>query len=81
MVYEQLHAIMEQKGFSRTITATTGKIYHLPSAMYYKQGIYNINNVLDDAKRAARSVWNDVGAIAFAANSILWDGLRTIFRK
>jgi hypothetical protein len=30
--YEQLHAAMEQKGFSRQIASDEGKVYHMPWA-------------------------------------------------
>lgn len=51
--YERLHEAMEAEGFSRTITTTSGREYHLPTAEYSFKGEATIDDVLAAAKRAA----------------------------
>ena len=47
--YEQLHAAMEQAGFSRLIASDDGVVYHLPTAEYDYQGEETRSDVLDRA--------------------------------
>lgn len=53
--YERLHEAMEAEGFSRTITTTSGREYHLPTAEYSFKGESTIEDVLAAAKRAAKT--------------------------
>jgi len=51
--YERLHDAMKAKGFSRLITDSEGKKYHLPTAEYNYDGNLELQAVLDRAKSAA----------------------------
>jgi hypothetical protein len=51
--YETLHAAMLAAGFYRAITASDGKIYHLPTAEYHCVGQFTLQTVLEAAKVAA----------------------------
>jgi hypothetical protein len=73
--YSDLHLAMKSKGFSRFITSDDGKKYHLPSAEYNREGDVTRQQVLDDAKAAAKSVWNSVQVIV-TEGPATWNGLR-----
>jgi hypothetical protein len=53
--YDVLHAAMEERGFSRLITADDGQTYHLPWAEYTGAGNLNSGQVRDIARSAADS--------------------------
>jgi hypothetical protein len=56
--YSKLHSAMEGRGFSRTITATDGVTYHLPTAEYYlSRSDLTSQQVLSNAQAADGSVW------------------------
>jgi hypothetical protein len=56
--YEKLHDAMEKKKFSRTVQASDGATYHLPTAEYFRSGAgLTCEQVRSDAKAAADSVW------------------------
>ncbi|WP_322095146.1 hypothetical protein [Paraburkholderia bannensis] len=73
--YENLHAAMEAKGFTRTITAGNGTVYKLPTAMYYAESTQTLAQVLGHATTAAKSVWNNYSAVTSEAPSSTWEGL------
>lgn len=55
--YDELHNLMEAKGFSRTITTTQGNTYCLPSAEYiYSSNDKNKEDVADLAESVASNV-------------------------
>jgi hypothetical protein len=58
-VYNDLYIAMHRRGFSRFIKSSDGEIYHMPNAEYNRKDDCTASQVLDDAKAAAGSVWND----------------------
>lgn len=54
--YDNLHKAMERAGFSRTIPASDGKRYHLPTAEYWTEGPLQLKTVFETAKAAAATV-------------------------
>ncbi len=74
--YEKLHGEMERHGFSRTITSDKGTVYNLPTATYYRNSSSPRSSILEDAKRAANTVWSDNGVLVSETNGNMWDGLR-----
>lgn len=74
--YENLHAQMERRGFTRTIKSDDGTVYDLPSAMYHRIASSTKASILEDAKTAANAVWSDNGVIVSETNGSTWRGLR-----
>jgi hypothetical protein len=80
--YEKLHAEMAKEKFSRTITASGGTIYDLPTASYCKIGEFTTTQVLDSAKKAATLVGKSYevlvtqAAVIGSTNAITWYNLR-----
>jgi len=74
--YEQLHAAMARKGFSRTIEASDGRWYRLAPAEYYRTGDMTAEQVHADAKAAAASVWSAYSVFVTVASSFLWSNLQ-----
>lgn len=76
--YERLHAAMEQKGFSRLITADSGSTYHLPWAEY--DGTANLTSmqVLEIARAAAGSTGKRNAVLVTEASSRAWAGLEVL---
>ena len=73
--YDQLHAAMEQKGFSRQITSDDGKTYQMPWAEYNGTGILTSVQVRDIAKTAADSTGKQNAVFVTEAVSRAWAGL------
>jgi hypothetical protein len=73
--YEQLHAAMEQKGFSRLITADNRSTYHLPWAEYNGAGNLTSTQVLDIARAAAGTTGKQNAVLVTEASSRAWAGL------
>jgi len=73
--YEQLHAAMEQKGFSRQITSDDGKTYQMPWAEY--NGVANLSSaqVRDLAKSAADTTGKQNSVFVTEAVTRAWVGL------
>jgi hypothetical protein len=76
--YTKLHEAMKREGFSQTITADDGDIYELPPAEYNYIGQENRLQVLEKAKRAARTVKSSFAALVTQANGINWSGLKLV---
>jgi hypothetical protein len=76
--YEQLHAAMEQKGFSRQITSDDGKAYHLPWAEYNGTGNLTSSQVRDIARQAADSTGKQNAVFVTEAVSRAWIGLNQL---
>lgn len=74
--YENLHAQMERRGFTRTIESNDGTVYDLPNATYYRIATASRGEVLGDAKAAANAVWSDNGVIVSESNGCTWNGLK-----
>ena len=73
--YDQLHAAMEQRGFSRQITSDDGKTYHMPWAEYNGTGNLTSPQVRDIAKEAADSTGRQNSIFVTEAASRAWVGL------
>jgi hypothetical protein len=73
--YETLHAAMEQEGFSRFITSDDGITYLLPTAEYDRDTTLNREQVIESAKRAARSTGRNFEVIVTEAIARIWHGL------
>jgi hypothetical protein len=86
--YAQLHDEMEGRGFVRTISSSDAT-YHLPPAMYYLEGGYARDGVLQAAKDAAAAIgyalWTSAArdrrtysVIVTEANVSTWAGLQKV---
>lgn len=73
--YENLHAAMEQEGFTRTITSDEGTTYWLPTAEYNRIGELTREQVLKSAKRAAASTGKIAKILVTEAGGRRWEGL------
>jgi hypothetical protein len=76
--YEQLHAAMEQRGFSRQITSDDGRTYQMPWAEYNGTGHFTSVQVRDIAKAAADSTGKQSSVLASEASSRAWVGLAAL---
>jgi hypothetical protein len=77
--YERLHTAMEQKGFSRQITADDGKAYHMPWAEYNATANLTCIRVRDIAREAADSTGRSNAVLVTEAATRAWIGLPTLF--
>jgi hypothetical protein len=73
--YDQLHAAMEQKGFSRQITSDDGRTYQMPWAEYNGTGTLTSIQVRDIAKTVADSTGKQNAIFVTEAVSRAWTGL------
>jgi hypothetical protein len=78
--YEQLHAAMEQKGFSRQIMSDDGKTYQMPWAEYNGSGSLTSPQVRDIAKAAAETTGKQNSIFVTEAVSRAWIGLNMLGR-
>ncbi|EMR8965805.1 DUF2622 domain-containing protein [Yersinia enterocolitica] len=77
--YESLHEKMEAKGYSREITATSGKTYRLPDAEYtYSSSTKDEGAVADDVQSIANSVKAKSGVMVTKSAGSAIRGLKTI---
>lgn len=53
--YQKLHKFMESEGFTRTIVASDGISYQLPTAEYHGVTTLNTNSVLEVVQRAVKN--------------------------
>lgn len=72
--YHNLHSAMEAHGFSRTITASDGQEYSLPTAQYSMVANLTIESVRAHAKTAADSTGREAEVIVTEGQSA-WIGL------
>ncbi len=72
--YEELHAAMERRGFSRFITGN-GSTYHLPTAEYNYSGDETKREVLALAKAAATETQKKFAVLVTESNGRTWIGL------
>jgi hypothetical protein len=74
--YEQLHTTMKRRGYSRTIKASDGKWYQLPTGTYVVEGT---NSSLQNALNAATEAANETGRQSWVLvadwNAATWVGL------
>jgi hypothetical protein len=73
--YETLHAAMEQKGFSRLITADNGQTYRMPWAEYNGSANLTSAQVRDIAREAANSTGKANAVFVTQAQTRAWIGL------
>ena len=73
--YDELHAAMEQRGFSRQIISDNGQTYQMPWAEY--NGFANLSSaqVRDIAKAAADTTGKQNSVFVTEAVSRAWVGL------
>ena len=74
--YETLHTAMEQKGFSRLITADNGQTYHMPWAEYNGSGNLSSAEVRNIARTAANTTGKNNAVFVTEAQSRAWIGLQ-----
>ena len=75
--YENLHAAMEDAGFSRFITSDDGQTYHLPMAEYDRSGNLTRSQVLNQAKAAAASTGKNSAILVTESTGRRWSGLQS----
>lgn len=73
--YDQLHAAMEQSGFSRQIASDDGSTYQMPWAEYNGTGNLTSAQVRDIARAAADSTGRQNSVFVTEAVSRAWVGL------
>lgn len=76
--YEQLHSAMTAEKFTRIITSSDGKSYHLPTAEYNKEGAYTRDEVYESAKRAAAKTGKSYAVLVTEATGRRWVGLKEV---
>lgn len=76
--YENLHAAMERRGFSRRITSSDGVTYHLPTAEYNLNKDWDLDRVLDEAQKAADSTGRKNEVLVTKSNGRRWLGLQKV---
>jgi hypothetical protein len=76
--YQRLHVAMEQKGFSRQITADDGRAYYMPWAEYNGSGNLTSAQVRDIARQAADSTGKQNAVFVTEAVSRAWIGLNQL---
>jgi Endoribonuclease GhoS len=74
--YERLHATMYQRGFLRTIKASDGKWYQLPTGTYVVEGSNSsLQNALSAATAAAQETGRQSWVLVADWNAATWLGL------
>jgi hypothetical protein len=76
--YEILHSAMETEGFSRTITASDGITYHLPTAEYNRSSLLTRDQVLASAERAATKAQKGYEVLVTESAGRKWVGLQKV---
>jgi len=73
--YQNLHAAMEAKKFTRTIPDYGGVRYQLPTAEYFSVADIDTNTVLELAKQAVASIGKTASIITVKWTEARWSGL------
>jgi hypothetical protein len=76
--YDNLHVAMRNRNFAQTITSGEGVEYHLPHAEYNRDASLTIDQVLNSAKEAAASVWDDFSILVTESNGRKWHNLAKV---
>ena len=91
--YTDLHAEMETRGFSRTISNNSQARYRLPPGEYFFEStLYTTNQVADLARAAVAAVMTDENikvkaanktpsVLVTSSNDISWSGLTRVFTR
>lgn len=74
-IYEQLHTLMGEANYSRTITSSDGTSYNLPHAEYVVTTDWSIDAILQEVWKIAKSVWSDPAVYVTSAGPRKWLGL------
>jgi hypothetical protein len=73
--YSDLHAAMEDQGFSRLIASNDGITYRLPTAEYNLDEDWTLDQVLSAAKKAAATTGREFAVLVTESNGRKWHGL------
>lgn len=73
--YEQLHAEMAARGFSRQISGSDGQTYQLPTAEYVISSSSELSHVRSLASAAAKNTGRKFGVIVAQYSGSAWAGL------
>jgi len=73
--YEELHAQMANRGFSREITSGDGRTYELPTAEYVIRTDSNLQAVRRSAAAAAEATGRKFGVVVAEYTKSAWSGL------
>lgn len=73
--YEELHAAMASKGFSRILVGDNGAAYKLPTAEYFYDGEEARKHVLVLAKEAAESTMLSYSIVVGECTGLCWSNL------
>lgn len=76
--YENLHSLMEEQGFSRTIASDRGRTYHLPEAEYTCEGDRTKAEILLMAKAAATQTEKKYAVLVTQSDGRTWYGLEEV---
>ena len=77
--YDQLHVAMAARGMHRTITASSGEIYQLPTGTYYFPGESTGDAVRAAAVDAAKSIGHvNPAVLVVDSKNCFWQGLQTV---
>jgi hypothetical protein len=76
--YDSLHAAMENKGFSRFITGSDGKTYHLPLAEYNGSSDNLDTSQIRDIAWAAAKTTGKKSAVLVTEGPRSWVGLEQV---
>jgi len=76
--YKKLHAAMAAKGFSRTIKADSGTVYHLPFAEYDRAAAETRATILKDAREATATVWSEYSILVTESAGRTWHNLKAV---
>jgi hypothetical protein len=74
--YANLHVAMEREGFSRTISGDDG-VVHLPPAEYNRIGELTRDQIMDSAKRAAKTT-NKTFSLLVTEGTRSWFNLEAV---
>lgn len=73
--YEELHAAMASRGFSREITSGEGQSYQLPTAEYVIRSASELEAVRSLAAAAARTTGRKFAVVVSEYSRCGWTGL------
>jgi hypothetical protein len=73
--YSAVHAVMEQAAFSRIYRADDGVRYHLPSSEYCISTVSTVEEILEQARHAARKITSQFMVLVSETTKIAVAGL------
>lgn len=79
--YDDLHAVMETKGFKRTVKGKSGATYHLPDATYRSSSFTDtVSDVANKAREAVKAVGKNGGIVVVQEADMYVSGLHEVIR-